>query len=529
MFNNSGLTKRFLTKVWKPLKQVVDLPPMYCDKTIQSNDKGGSIATIATVAVLFLTIFHLWIAGKTELIPEEAYYWTYSQHPSLSYFDHPPMVAWIITLGTGIFGDNELGVRFFSIFSWPIAALWLFLTGKIWFSNRIASLAVVLFSLSPILAGLGFITTPDTPLLFFWLLTLYGISKALHTGKNRFWLLAGLGLGGALLSKYTAIMLVPSFGLFLLLSDKYRYWLGRGQPWLALLLAALVFTPVVKWNAEHEWASFLFQSSRTTTVHLNPMHEAGIFWGYQVLALSPLLLALFLYALYPALLRGWVMREDAWNFSVSFALPLFLVFVAASFKNKGHVNWTMPAFLTWSLAAAAVLDSKPDWAKRKAKLWSALIALGTLLPIAETATAHTSLAWGIPRLLHLSNAGNWRELAEVVGQARDELRQKTGKPVFIVGGDKLNASAELGFYLHDASGVVNDYALGSQGIGYRYWVDLKTLQNRPAIVVLNKLESDSLERLKKHFAVLENPIEIKVGSPGSNPRSAFIIKCSGYY
>src|SRR5688572_8004653 len=67
------------------------------------------------------------------LIPEEAYYWMYAQHPQLSYFDHPPMVAWAIWLGTAILGDTELGVRFVGQILMLGATGLMYLLGRMWF------------------------------------------------------------------------------------------------------------------------------------------------------------------------------------------------------------------------------------------------------------------------------------------------------------------------------------------------------------------------------------------------------------
>jgi dolichol-phosphate mannosyltransferase len=480
---------------------------------------------LAACGVLAWTLIRLALAGQTELIPEEAYYWTYSQHPSLSYFDHPPMVAWLIALGTAVLGDSELGVRLLAIALWPATAWLLFLSGRQWFGGAAAEWAVRLFCLSPIFVGVGFVITPDAPLLFFWTLTLYAVGKALDSGKTGFWLLAGLGLGGAMLSKYTAVMLAASLCLFLLLSARQRHWLARPGPWLGLALAAVVFSPVVIWNAQHEWASFLFQSTRTSVVRHDPLHEAGQFWLYQLFALTPFLLAAYAYVLGPAVRRGWLGREDGWNFALSFALPLFAVFVVASFKHKGHVNWTAPAYLAWSLAAAA-------WwvefqAAKAGRRW--LMALVLVPSLAVTGIAHASLAWGVPQAFALNNAGGWHALADRIGQARAELAQDTGQKAFVIGWDKLNIAAETGFYSQDPADAVNDYALGESGIGYRYWVDLRAFEGRPAVVVLNKIEIYSILLLKSYFAEVGEPVRVEVQGRGRQKREAYLVKCRAYH
>jgi len=97
-----------------------------------------------------LTILRLFTASYTQLIPEEAYYWTYAQHPALSYFDHPPMVAWAVRAGTMVFGNTELGVRFVNFLAWIGACFLLLATGKAWFSERAALAGALLFAILPV-------------------------------------------------------------------------------------------------------------------------------------------------------------------------------------------------------------------------------------------------------------------------------------------------------------------------------------------------------------------------------------------
>lgn len=485
----------------------------------------------AMASVLGVTLIHLWLAPRTELIPEEAYYWTYSQHPALSYFDHPPMVAWIIGLGTALFGNTELGVRAATIALWPGSALLLYHTGRLWFGIRAAALAVLLFCLTPVFVGIGLFVTPDAPLVFFWLLTLYALTQALHSSRSVYWWLAGLALGCAMLSKYTAVVLAASLVVFLCLSTRHRHWLWRSQPWLAALIALAVFSPVILWNAQHQWASFLFQSTRTVVENHDPRVEAGTFWLYQLGALTPLLLGFYVYAMLPAVRRGWLAREDRWNFAVSFALPLFFIFVLASFKNKGHINWTAPAYLSWSLAAAAIaIELDPVWActrpvLRKFMLWGVVI-----LCLGVNVVGQTSLTWGVPHNLAFKNAGGWRALADAVRKARQELSQKTGQQAFVIGGDKFSIAAELGFYLGEKADVVNDYALGGQGLGYRYWFDLQTLAGRPAITVVeqNKLGPYTLPQLRQFFTQSGDPQPLRVSSPEGQFRQSYLIEAQGY-
>ena len=172
-----------------------------------------------------LTGGRLFLANRTELIPEEAYYWTYAQHPSLGYFDHPPLVAWAVAAGTALFGDTELGVRFVNIVAWVVTCFLLLATGKAWFSERAALAGTLLFAILPVFVGMGFLVTPDADFVLFWTLTVWAVSRAVQTQRHRDWGLAGLGFGGALLAKYYGLILLPSLLIFLALSPRYRFWL----------------------------------------------------------------------------------------------------------------------------------------------------------------------------------------------------------------------------------------------------------------------------------------------------------------
>ena len=489
------------------------------------SDKGLWLAVVCMVTVM--TVLRFSLCGIVELLPEETYYWTYAQHPAFGYFDHPPMVAWIITAGTTLFGDTALGVRIVTFVLWMASAGLLFLTGRIWFGRRTALAATLFFTLLPIYVGMGLIVTPDVPLVFFWVATLYMISKALHTGRGGYWLLAGVTFGGALLSKYYALLLAPSLLWFLLLSPNHRHWLRRPQPWLALPIALAVFSPVIIWNAHHQWASFLFQSTRTAGPQKNTLRNVGIFWLFQLGVLTPPFLALFAAAAVRGIRRGWLQHDDHWNFAASFSLPLFLLFVAASFKTEVHVNWTAPAFLTLTLGGAAILLEGIESAEAaRSKRWR----LGAWATIALCALAivflHTILAWGFP--MAYTHASGWQATAQQVDAMRTRTRNETGQEPFVLGMEKYSA-AEIGFYLHQPYECVNAYAVGAQGLSYRYWTDLGRFEGRPAVVVFPKPPGDLLDQLRLHFDHVGDPEHSQVRAGGTRQRHMYLVICTGYH
>ncbi len=115
----------------------------------------------------------------TELLPEEAYYWTYAQNLSLSYYDHPNMVANIIYV-FGVFGKSELAVRLGAIILSVLTSIVVFKLAKLLFNEETAFWSAIILISTPLSAASAFLMTPDAPLFFFWVLTIYCIARATY-------------------------------------------------------------------------------------------------------------------------------------------------------------------------------------------------------------------------------------------------------------------------------------------------------------------------------------------------------------
>src|SRR6201991_4808131 len=213
--------------------------------------------------VLALVVLRLGAAAFTPLTFDEAYYWMWSKHLAGGYYDHPPMVAVLIRLGTLIAGDTELGVRLVSILlalpmSWAVYRSAELLFG----GQRVATTATILLNVTLMAAVGTMIVTPDAPLLVASSFVLFCLAKVLATGRGAWWLAAGVAVGAALLSKYTALFFGPAILIWLIAVPKLRRWLW--SPWLYLggLVALAIFAPVILWNADHHWVSFIKQIGR---------------------------------------------------------------------------------------------------------------------------------------------------------------------------------------------------------------------------------------------------------------------------
>lgn len=489
---------------------------------------------IVTGIVLVVTLTRIYWAQHAELVPDEAYYWLYSKHPALSYYDHPPMVGRVIAFGTRIFGDTELGVRAGSLLLGLVCCPLLYLVGRLWFGAAAGLGAVLLFAVLPVYMGTGSLASTDEPLLFFWLVTLYAVSKALlekQTSARRstmFWLLGGVSFGLALLTKYPAALLAPSLFLFLLLSPTHRSWLRRPQPWLAAAIALLVFSPVLVWNAQHDWVSFSFQSTRAGGPSSLSLQYVPGFWTKHLLLLTPLIFAWYVVAVARGIRRGWFRGEDNWNFAVSFCLPLFTVFALASFGTRAHNNWTAPAFLSLTPAAVAAFQemvARSD-AKRRA-WWRRAAGLATFLAFAGIPVTISATLWGVPKKLAYRHGG-WREMARHVEATARALQERTGQRPFVLGGDTYKIAAELDFYTRQPEDHVSAFALGMDGRGFRYWTKLEDFQGRPAVVVTLADDPEIEAALPRHFDQVGETVPVEIVTPTGRRRMMYLTECLGY-
>ncbi|WP_426443426.1 glycosyltransferase family 39 protein [Bradyrhizobium genosp. P] len=300
-----------------------------------------------------MTAMRLVYASVLDLRTDEAYYWTWSKESVLSFLDHPPMIAWFIHFGTAIFGDTNLGVRLSGIVGMLVTQLLLADIVRRVTSNNVR--AVVLALLLPEAAlyyGLLMAkVAPDTALIPFTVAMLWSLVLTAQSNDGRWWLAAGLFAGLSLLSKFTGIMLAPAVLAFALVPDWRWRWLRSPYPYLAALIAIIVFSPVLIWNAEHDWASFRFQSVRATADHAFLLRTFGEFIGIQFGLVGFVLLPVVLFGTALTAWRGYRGREPVAILLSTAVIVPFAYFLWKSLTLRVGDTW--PMFL-WPAGFAAV-------------------------------------------------------------------------------------------------------------------------------------------------------------------------------
>ncbi|HEY9069900.1 MAG TPA: glycosyltransferase family 39 protein [Candidatus Ozemobacteraceae bacterium] len=328
----------------------------------------------------FFWLIRLAMGMTLELSPDEAYYWELARRPDWSYFDHPPLVAWMIAAFRHLLGDTPLAVRLPVLITLPVVCRALYLIGRDTLNDPAAGLlGSLLVHLTPAGMALGLITTPDTPLALFWSIGMVVFLAALRTDATACWLVTGICLGFGALGKYNMIFFVPAVAVVILAFPAYRSRLVTGRFWLMVILAAIGTLPILYWNSRHDWASFRFQFAHGFKPSpKNILSNIGEFLGGQMGTIGPFLYPVFWWVALRGLVDGWRRNDPGRVFLALLALPMMLFFVRRGLSSKVEANWPQIAYLSLMPLAAEWLLAVPA-ARRSRILWvvgpSAALAL----------------------------------------------------------------------------------------------------------------------------------------------------------
>lgn len=309
---------------------------------IQGEDKIGSRFTALFWSLLIITTgIRLVYAVVLPLTGDEAYFWEWARHPALSYYDHPPMAAWVMWPLLRLFGNTQFAVRMGAVFGIPLVILitrrlTLFISGSLKTANLTAVLAMGI----PLLEVGGLIYTTDTPLVLAGAIGGYLFFLAVVRNRKNAWWGLGFCFAFAILSKFLGVgLIVACFG-YLLLSPRYRFHLRKPGPYIALGVGTLGLVPILIWNASHNWATFVFNfSSRQAPLAPGFGHMADYLAG-QALALSPVVFLLAFPALAVCLPPGRNTVTARWEIPAFLALVPLGGFLAISVLTKVDPQWT---------------------------------------------------------------------------------------------------------------------------------------------------------------------------------------------
>jgi 4-amino-4-deoxy-L-arabinose transferase-like glycosyltransferase len=250
-------------------------------------DLVGRYQIAVAIAVVGLVLVRLVCAAELPLAFDEALYWRWSQHLSGGYLDHPPMNPLLIRLGTTVFGNNEFGVRVMAVLLGLPATWAVWRTAAILFRDpKIGATAALFFNLTLAMAAGSILATPDSAVMVTTCFLLLSLAKLAETGRGAWWLAVGVAFGLGMFSKYSTLFFAVSILIWVLAVPELRKWLFSPWPWAGAVIALAIFSPVLVWNAEHGWASVLYQANRLV-VHAWSLRYFGEFFVTQLGLATP--------------------------------------------------------------------------------------------------------------------------------------------------------------------------------------------------------------------------------------------------
>ena len=305
---------------------------------------GWSSSRFFWFVLAAVTLWKIVACVKLTLVLDEGYYYYWSLHPQLGYYDHPPLVGWLMTLSGMALGNSVWTVRIWPLLCGVLFSLMGRALGRAWAGNAAGNRAGVLLSLAPLFAGNGLIMTPDTAFAAAWAAAIGCAWKALFGDARKFlwWTLAGVCAGAGLLSKYPMVLFFSGLGLFWLFAPGRRKEIFWGTAW-AGLIAAVLFSPVILWNAQHGWVSFLFQLRHGLNASQHSLFETLLnYLGVLLLIATPFVGAMAVISAARAVsnqdLQGRFLASFFWSGVLFFGYSALKMMVAA--------NWPMLAFYT---------------------------------------------------------------------------------------------------------------------------------------------------------------------------------------
>ncbi len=360
------------------------------------------------LAITALRIVYLFFNHR-DLDIEEGQYWAWSRHLALGYHSKPPMISWAIYFTTRLFGNSEWAIRLFSPLTYLGTALFLYGASKDLYHRAIGFWAGIMVLLIPGVTYSATIISTDPFLVLFWSMALYTFINGCKTTQLRWWALCGLAIGLGLLSKYTMLMFFLCSGLYFICAAEIPAPLKKPGPYIALLIAAVVFIPNVIWNTQHANPALHHVVTHNIAIQGNHLHwrKLGFFLISQTGILGPVLIIFLIMALWSS--RKMTQHRESTRLLICFTLPPLIIICGEALLSRAYANWAVVAYPSGIILTIAYMweQNFRRWIKFTVIL-HILVAL--LLYGWELAVAYGFCRWPLP------NHPNWQDFGAALNR-----------------------------------------------------------------------------------------------------------------
>lgn len=298
-------------------------------------------------------------AANIPVIPDEAYYWTWSRDLSWSYYDHPPGIAVVLAASTAIFGDGWAGLRLPSLLAMAaVLGLSAASARRLAPGARDAGWLAVLLLVGAPMFSVGYLPGTHDPLqgaamaLAAWLLI-----AALDPEERRFAPYAALAafvLAAAVLIKHSSAIVALGALAGLAATRVGRLRLGHPAPWIGLAAGLALAAPWLLHELGARGGSIAFQAA-----HVFDFRPAR---GPVALPLTLGSIALTFGPLTALALLVVCFRRPSGAAALALAagaVALLAACTVAVWTGSGEANWPMPALVFAAPLVAAEVSARP--------------------------------------------------------------------------------------------------------------------------------------------------------------------------
>jgi len=312
------------------------------------------------------TLVRCFIAGFVGLGNDEVYYRMYAQYLQWNYFDHPPMVGWMIRLSTfNLFADHEFFIRLGAIISAAATTWLLFLSGKKLHNAYAGFLAAIIYTATiygSIIAGTFIL--PDSPQMVCWAAGLYLLTRItqytnITRVKKKDVLLFGIATGMGMLCKIHTSFLWLGFILYVLLYN--RQWLVQPVFYISGIITIFIFYPVIQWNINNHFITYLYHSNRVNITEGG--FDPATFFTFaagQVFYCNPVIFIFFIPVTIAALKNNLPLLLSQKRLLLFCSLPLILAATVISFFKPVLPHWPGPAYSGLILLTACYFSKQKE-------------------------------------------------------------------------------------------------------------------------------------------------------------------------
>lgn len=336
--------------------------------------------------ILIITLIRLAYLGfnARPLGIDEAQYWAWSQHLAWGYHSKGPLIAWALWAAQQVYGVSLFSIRFLSPVCYALASLMVYFTTRKLFEEnpKVGFFAALIFLLLPGVSFSSSIISTDPFLILFWSMALFNFVDGLKSDKKyQPWVMLGIAIGLGLLAKYTMLVCLLSFGLFLIFSRPGYLKTKKIEIGLALCIAFLVLLPNLIWNATHHWVTFVHVGG-----HNLDWSEAGWHWASlgdfllaQFAIAGPLVLLFFLWGM--TRFEQLKKHPEAYLLLIWQIAPLLLGIMIEAVIAHAYANWAAPIYLAVSIFVAGEMLEKKSLEKIKTILLSLAVIVNGLMAL----------------------------------------------------------------------------------------------------------------------------------------------------